>query len=76
MWLPTPFYDRAPHYWLFIGLLFMIVGVYLGIEMDRYFLFVGMILGLASCAWGVRVFVRRSRRNGVARDAGVQPTAD
>lgn len=63
MWLPTPFYDRAPHYWLFIGLLLMILGAYLGIEMDVIFLFIGMALGLASCAWGVRVFLRRSRRN-------------
>jgi len=63
MWLPSPFYERAPHYWLFIGLLLMILGLYLGIEMDRMFLFVGLALGFASCAWGVRVFLRRSRRN-------------
>ncbi len=64
MYLPNSVYERAPHYWLLIGLLLVILGVYLGIEMNSKFLVVGVLLGLASCAWGVRVFMRRSRRPG------------
>ena len=61
MWLPTPFYDRAPHYWLFIGALLAIVGVYLGFEGDRGFMVFGLVTGFASCAWGGRIFLRRAR---------------
>jgi len=64
MYLPNSIYERAPHYWLLIGLLLVILGVYLGIQMNSKFLVVGVLLGLASCAWGLRVLLRRSRRPG------------
>ena len=64
MYLPNSFYERAPHYWLLIGLLLVMLGVYLGIQMNSKFLVVGVLLGLASCAWGLRVLLRRSRRPG------------
>jgi tetrahydromethanopterin S-methyltransferase subunit C len=64
MYLPNSIYERAPHYWLLIGLLLVILGVYLGTQMNSKFLVVGVLLGLASCAWGVRVLLRRSRRPG------------
>lgn len=66
MHLPNSLYERAPHYWLFIGLLLVIVGIYLGVQVDSKFLFLGVSLGLASCAWGVRVFQRRTRKAGEA----------
>jgi hypothetical protein len=47
-----------------MGLLLVILGVYLGIEMNSKFLVVGVLLGLASCAWGIRVLLRRTRRPG------------
>ena len=27
MWIPTPLYERAPAYWLWIGLFLIVVGV-------------------------------------------------
>ena len=66
MYLPNSLYERAPHYWLFIGILLVILGIYLGIEMSDKFLAVGVSLGLASCAWGARILLRRSRRAGEA----------
>lgn len=63
MYLHSSLYQRAPKYWIFVGVLLVILGIYLGVEMSRTFLFVGVTLGLASCAWGVRVIVRRSRQS-------------
>ncbi len=60
MWLPTPLYERAPHYWLFLGLFLMVVGTYLGLEMDRRYLYLGVGTGLACCAWSVRTYWLRS----------------
>jgi len=63
MYLPNSLYERAPHYWLFIGMLLVVLGIYLGIEMSSAFLYTGVSLGLASCAWGARIFLRRSRES-------------
>ncbi len=76
MYLPESLYERAPHYWLFVGMLLIILGVYLGLQVDTKFLFVGVSLGLLSCAWGVRVFLHRSRKAGEANVAGASSTAD
>ena len=61
MHLPNSLYERAPHYWLFIGLLLVVVGIYLGIQVDTKFLFVGVTIGLASSLWGLRVMLYRAR---------------
>jgi tetrahydromethanopterin S-methyltransferase subunit C len=66
MYLPNSLYERAPHYWLFIGILLVILGIYLGIEVNNKFMVVGVSLGLASCAWGALIMLRRSRRAGEA----------
>lgn len=76
MHLPNALYERAPHYWLFVGLLLVIVGVYLGVKMDTKFLFVGAGLGVVSCLWGVRVFLYRARKAGEANVATSSSTAD
>lgn len=76
MYLPDSLYERAPHYWLFIGLLLVVLGVYLGLQVDTKFMFVGVSLGLLSCAWGVRVFLRRTRKPGEADVAAPSSTAD
>jgi hypothetical protein len=60
MWIPGPFYERAPHYWLFMGLLLVVLGIYLGIELNRAFLYAGVALGAASCGWAIRVFQHRA----------------
>jgi hypothetical protein len=59
MWLPTPLYERVPQFWLLLGLLFMIAGLYLGIEYNIAFLYVGV--GAACVLWGIAVIVWRRR---------------
>lgn len=60
MWLPTRLYEKAPHYWLFLGLFLMVVGTYLGLEMDPRYLYVGLGVGFACCAWSARTYWQRS----------------
>ena len=76
MYLPDSLYERAPHYWLFIGVLLVVLGVYLGLQIDTKFMVVGVSLGLLSCAWGVRVYLRRTRKPGEANVATSSSTAD
>ena len=76
MHLPNSLYERAPHYWLFAGLLLVILGVYLGIQTDTKFLYLGGTLGLVSCLWGLRVFLYRARNPGEADVATSSSTAD
>lgn len=59
MWLPTSLYERVPQFWLLLGVLFMITGLYLGIEYHMAFLYVGV--GAACVLWGVAVVVWRHR---------------
>ena len=76
MHLPNTIYERAPHYWLFIGLLLVVVGVYLGVQVDTKFLYVGVTMGLASCLWGLRVLLYRTRNPGEANVATSTSTVD
>ena len=71
MYLHSTLYERAPHYWIVIGVLLVILGIYLGVELSSTFLFLGITLGLASCAWGIRILMRRSRQS---EDADVAPS--
>jgi hypothetical protein len=59
MWLPTPLYERVPQFWLLLGLLFMISGLYLGLEYNMAFLYVGV--GAACVLWGAAVVAWRRR---------------
>ena len=62
MWLPNQFYEKAPHYWLFLGLLFILVGSYLGMQVEeRNYLYLGVVVGLSCCLWSFRVFSARAR---------------
>ena len=76
MHLPGTLYERAPHYWLFTGLLLMVLGIYLGLQMDPVFLYLGVTLGVLSCVWGVRVFLRRARKPGEANVANPSSSSD
>lgn len=76
MWLPNTFYDRAPHYWIFIGILLIVLGVYLGVEMGNIFLISGVGSGVLSCLWGLRVYFRRSGRKQTVKSVGNTPAAD
>lgn len=61
MWIPTPVYEKAPHYWLLLGLLFIVVGSYLGLQDGRSFMFGGVAVGIACCLWSIRVFSKRAQ---------------
>ena len=76
MYLPNTLYERAPHYWLFVGLLLIILGVYLGLQVDTKFILLGVGLGALSCVWGIRILVRRARKPGEANIASASSTAD
>ena len=76
MYLHSTLYERAPHYWIFIGVLLVILGIYLGVELSSTFLFLGITLGLASCAWGTRILMRRSRQSNEANVAVSSVSAD
>ena len=76
MYLPNSIYERAPHYWLFVGMLLIILGVYLGVQVDTKFTVLGVSLGVLSCSWGVRILLRRARKPGEADIVSASSTAD
>lgn len=76
MYLHNTLYQRAPQYWILIGVLLVILGIYLGVEMSSTFLFTGVTLGLASCVWGVRILMRRSRQSDDADVTATSVTVD
>ena len=57
MYLPNPIYKAAPHYWLIIGLLFAMMGFYVGLEHVMGFVYIGA----ACCAWAIRLFIARQQ---------------
>lgn len=59
MWLPSPFYERAPQYWLLLGLLFIAWGAYLGFENVLAFVYTGV--GVVCVVWSITVIMMRSR---------------
>lgn len=59
MWIPKTFYDRAPQYWMLVGMLLIVLGIYLGLEMHPLFFVIGFLIGLASVLWGFRVYDKR-----------------
>ena len=72
MWIPTPVYERTPHAWLVIGLVFMSSGLYLGFSYSwSYFYF---CVGVACCLFSMWVFSMRlhyrSRKS--SKPTGVQ----
>lgn len=67
MWIPTPLYERAPAYWLWVGLFLIVVGIYLGIEVASWYLYLGLITGGASVAWGIRTYWQRSAKREQAK---------
>lgn len=59
MWLPTPIYERIPQFWFIIGLLFIVGGLYLGVDIPIWFIYI--ILGFLCCAFGLAVAVLRMK---------------
>ena len=57
MWLPTPIYERTPHLWLLMAVLFVVLAAYIGF--DYLFTYVYILLGIVCAVRGVQV--RRMR---------------
>ncbi len=67
MWLPTPIYERVPHFYVLVGLLLITDGLYLGFDFSYSFYYFG--LGFASFAWGVGIFILRMKYRQAQPDA-------
>ena len=59
MWLPTPIYERLPHFLLLVGLLFMSTVMYLGMDHPQTPLYFGA--GFFCCVWSLFIFELRLR---------------
>ena len=59
MWLPTPIYERLPHFLLLVGLVFMSTVMYLGIDHPQTPIYFGA--GFFSCLWSLIIFELRLR---------------
>ena len=57
MWLPTPVYERVPHFYFLCGLLFIADGLFVGFENASSFYYVG--LGFICCTYGLGIFFMR-----------------
>ena len=72
MWLPEPIYERLPHTYLVIGLLFIAGTLYIGLDAAMAEVYMG--LGFVSLLSGFVVFLRRrterARRAAQHQEAG------
>ena len=59
MFIRKEIYDSAPYYWIIIGIALIVLGTYLGVADGSEHFALGMISGIISCAWGLRVFQHR-----------------
>ena len=68
MWLPTPIYERTPQLWLLMGVLFVILGLYIGFAYKLTIFY--LVLGVICVARGLHVWRLRSNyRRARAREA-------
>lgn len=59
MWLPTAIYERIPYFWMLLGILFMVSGIYLGLGFALAFVYFGF--GFFCLAWGACIVAMRSK---------------
>ena len=59
MWLPSPLYERLPHFLLLVGLVFMSTVMYLGISHPQTPIYFGA--GFFCCLWSLFIFELRLR---------------
>jgi len=57
MWLPTPIYERIPQFWFLLGLLFISIGLYVGLDFPLFFAYI--IVGFLCCVHGIGIFLVR-----------------
>ncbi len=61
MWIPKTVYERVPHFWMLIGILFVISAVFFGFDFPLSLAYLG--IGLLCVVWSGCVIVLRTRRN-------------
>ena len=59
MWLPTPIYQRIPAFWLVMGTLFLMLGLYIGFHFALIYVYLG--LGVVCIVRGIWVHLIRQR---------------
>lgn len=59
MFVPKIVYEKAPYYWIVLGILLVLFGVYYGQAGNQEFFFAGIGGGAIACGWGLSVFRRR-----------------
>lgn len=69
MWLPTPVYERVPHFWFLVGLMFFAFGLYIGFGFKLIFAY--LVLGALCIARSVWI-VHARRRYRAARSPGIE----
>jgi hypothetical protein len=57
MHLPKPIYQYAPHYWVVVGILLVLLG--LDSDPGSMFRYFSITLGALSTVWGAMIFMRR-----------------
>ena len=77
MWLPTPLYERAPQFWLLLGLLLISAGAYLGFGHTMAFIYIGF--GFFCIIWSAVIIAMRNkfrRRYTAAEVTDITPPLD
>lgn len=68
MWLPTSVYERIPHFWFVMGLLFIAGGLYMGVDIPVWVVYI--VIGFLCCSFGIAVAVLRMKhRTGQSEDS-------
>ena len=60
--IPRGLYDSAPYYWVVIGIVLLVLGTYVAVTGASAHYALGLISGVISCIWGLRVFQQRLSR--------------
>ncbi len=77
MWLPDIMYRRAPYYWMLLGVLFVAVGTFRASLGDFALGLPGLVAGIASCFWSLKVALRRrTRREEIDDDLKLDQTCE
>ena len=63
MFIPRGLYERAPYYWVILGAVLMMMGVYLGATAGSGYYFAGVGCGAIALVWGLLTFRKRLIRD-------------
>ena len=59
MFIPKFVYENAPYYWIVLGVLLIVFGIYYGHAGNQEKFLAGIGGGVFACIWGLLVFRRR-----------------